>query len=68
MQLYSSENRVLLAIEVIRSTPYISIRRAVEIYNVPATTIRRRIKGQTAKTDSYYGRSNLTKIEEEAIV
>jgi hypothetical protein len=68
MQLHSSENRVLLAIEAIRSTPRISIRRATKIYNVPATTIRYRMKGQTAKADSYYGRSNLTKIEEEAIV
>jgi hypothetical protein len=59
---------VLLAIEAIRSTPRISIRRATEIYNVPATTIRRRMKGQTAKADSYHGRLNLTKIEEEAIV
>jgi hypothetical protein len=63
-----SENRVLLAINSIRSTPRLSIRRAAEIYNVPRTTIRRRMNGQTAKADSYNGRSNLTKLEEEVIV
>lgn len=63
-----SENRVLLAINAIRSTPRLSIRRAAEIYNVPPTTIYRRMNGQTAKADSYNARSNLTKIEEEVIV
>ena len=68
MQIHSSEHRVLLAIEAIRSTPRMSIRRAAGIYNVPATTIRRRMKGHIAKSDSYNARSNLTKIEEEVIV
>lgn len=63
-----SENRVLLAINAIRSTPRLSIRRAAEIYNVPPTTIYRRMNGQTAKADSYNARSNLTNIEEEVIV
>ena len=62
------ENRVLLAINAIQSTPRMSIRRAAGIYNVPATTIRRRMKGHSAKVDSYNARSNLTKIEEEVIV
>ncbi|KAK4124227.1 hypothetical protein N657DRAFT_571152 [Parathielavia appendiculata] len=61
------ENRVLLAINAIRSTPRLSIRRAAEIYNVPKSTIADRMKGKIAKSDSYHGRSNLTKIEEEAI-
>ena len=63
-----SEYRVLLAINAVRSTPRLSIRRAAEIYNVPPTTIYRRMNGQTAKADSYNARSNLTKIEEEVIV
>jgi hypothetical protein len=62
------ENRVLLAINAVRSTPRLSIRRAAEIYNVPRNTIRRRMKGQTAKADSHNARSKLTKIEEEGIV
>lgn len=52
------ENRVLLAINAIRSTPRLSIRRAAEIYNVPPTTIYCRMKGQTAKANSYNARSN----------
>ena len=62
------ENRVLLAINAIRSTPRLSIRRAAEIYNVPKSTIAARMKGRVTKSDSYNARSNLTKIEEEVIV
>jgi hypothetical protein len=62
------ENRILLAINAIRSTPRLSVRRAAEIYNVPKSTIAARMKGRVAKPDSYHGRSNLTKIEEEVIV
>jgi hypothetical protein len=62
------ENRVLLAINAIRSTPRLSIRRAVGIYSVPKSTIADRINGKIAKSDSYNARSNLTKIEEEVIV
>ena len=45
-----------------------SRRRAAGIYNVPETTLRDRMNGITPKADSYHGRSNLTKIEEEVIV
>jgi len=38
------------------------------MYNVPKTIIIDRIKGYTAKSDSYNARSNLTKIEEEVII
>ena len=62
------ENRVLLAINAIRSTPRLSIRRVAGIYNVPRNTICRRMKGQTAKNSSFNARSNLTKLEEEAII
>jgi hypothetical protein len=68
MSNYLSENRVLLAINAIRSTPRLSIRRAAKMYNVPKTTIIDRMKGHTAKSDSHNARSNLTKIEEEVIV
>src|SRR3954465_3951020 len=68
MPIHSSEHRVLLAIEAIQSTPRMSIRRAAGVYNVPATTIRRRMKGHAAKPDSRNARSNLTTIEEEVIV
>jgi predicted XRE-type DNA-binding protein len=62
------ENRVLLAINAIRSTPRLSIRRAAEIYDVPRSTIYRRMNGQIAKAESHNARSNLTRIEEEVIV
>jgi predicted XRE-type DNA-binding protein len=62
------ENRVLLAINAIRSTPRSSIRRAAEIYDVPRSTIYRRMNGQITKAESHNVRSNLTRIEEEVIV
>jgi hypothetical protein len=62
------ENRVLLAINAIRLTPRLSIRRAVGIYSVPKSTIADRMNGKIAKSDSYNACSNLTKIEEEVIV
>jgi len=62
------ENWVLLVVNAIRLIPYLSIRRAVKMYNVPKTTIIDRIKGYTVKSDSYNARSNLTKIEKEVIV
>ena len=63
-----SEHRVILAINAIRSIPRISIRRAAQLYDIPATTIRRRMKGHPAKSDSRNAHLNLTEIEEEVIV
>ena len=64
----SSENQVLLAINAIQSTLKLSIRRAVEIYEVPVSTIRHRIKGKPTKANSHNARSNLIVAEEDAIL
>ena len=68
MSVQTQKVRIILAIEAIRTTRNMSRRRAAGIYNVPETTPRDRMNGITPKADSYHGRSNLTKIEEEVIV
>lgn len=65
---YLPENQVLLAINAFRPTPRLSIRRAAEVYDVPKSTLANRMKGHLAKSDSHNARSNLTKIEEDAVV
>ena len=60
--------RVILALEAIRNSINISIRAAAKIYNVPATTIRRRRDGRTVRRDTSLNSRKLIKSEEEAIV
>src|SRR4051794_5085466 len=68
MQDLSKERRVVLAINVVRSNPRFSIRRAAKFYDIPATTIRRRMAGKPSKADKANGKPTLTTAEEDAIV
>ena len=68
MQTLSNERRVVLAANAIRSNPRFSIRRAAEFYDVPATTIRRRMAGKPSKADKVNGQPTLTTAEEDAII
>lgn len=43
MQDLSTERRVGLAVNAVRSNPHFSVRRAAKFYDVPATTIQRRV-------------------------
>ena len=63
-----NEARVILALQALQSNENLSIRAAAKIYNVPATTIRRRRDGYTARRDSIPNSKKLTHSEEEAIV
>lgn len=45
-----------------------SIRRAAKIYEVPESSVRRRMAGKTSKADTHHGQLNLTAAEEEAII
>jgi helix-turn-helix, Psq domain len=68
MESISSEARVILALEAIQKDDSISIRAAAKIYNVPATTLRRRRDGFTARRDTKPNLKKLTDLEERAIV
>ena len=67
-QIYTKEARIILAIEAIRSSKKISIRKAAELYNVPRTSIADRMNGRTAQHEWRPVSQKLTKIEEEVLV
>lgn len=62
------EERVILAIQAIKSDASLSQRRAAALYNVNQSTISNRRAGQTSRRDSHPNRSKLSKNEEEVIV
>jgi len=62
------ESRVILALQALKKDENLSIRAAAKIYNVPATTIRHRRDGRTARRDTRPTLTNLTESEEQAVV
>lgn len=68
MSVLTKEGRIILAIEAIRTTKKISIRRAAKTYNVPEASIRHRMKGRVAVLETRNPRHNLTSSEEDALV
>ena len=68
MQIQTTEARIILAIEAIRTSRKLSRRAAAKIYDVPESTLRHRINGRTPKADSRPATQNLAEIEEDVIV
>ena len=68
MSVLSKEGKITLAIEAIRTNKHLSIRQAAKTYEVPATSIRRRMTGIIPKAESRNARYNLTFTEEETVV
>src|SRR5690349_7257295 len=68
MESLPAESRVILALQAIEDNENLSIRAAAKIYNVPATTIRYRRNGRTARCNTRPNSMNLTKSEEDAII
>ena len=68
MSVQTQEARVILAIEAMRASKKLTRRAAAKIYNVPETTLRRRMNGQTALDDRRPASQKLTELEEEVIV
>jgi len=64
----SNEARVILALKAVQDDKHLSIRAAAKIYNVAATTIRRRLAGRTARRNTTPNSRRLTDSEEEALV
>ncbi len=62
------EARVILAINAIRATNGLSIRKAAKAYDVPLTTLYDRMKGRVAKAEKRNGRHQLTPTEEETLI
>lgn len=63
-----NESRVILALQAIQADKDLSIRAAAKIYNVSATTIRRRRDGHTVRSDTMPNLRKLVDLEEDTIV
>ena len=68
MEELPNESRVILALQALQRDKNLSIRSAAKIYNIPATTIRHRRDGRTARRDTRPNSTKFTESEEEAIV
>ena len=64
----SKEANIILAIQAMKKDPKLSCRLAASIYEVPATTFRRRINGKPPICDIRNGRHILTASEEDTLI
>ncbi|KFY27073.1 hypothetical protein V493_03708 [Pseudogymnoascus sp. VKM F-4281 (FW-2241)] len=64
----SCEARIVLAINAIQSSDKLSVREVCRLYDVPRTSLQRRMNGYTARAETYANGHILTTTEEEAIV
>jgi|SRR5450432_1981325 len=64
----NKEGRILLAIQAVKQGQFQSIRAATTSYDIPRTTLRRRINGMTSRRDSIPNSRKLTPKEELAII
>ncbi len=68
MSALSKEIKITLAIEAIRTTKKMSIRRTVKTYNLPESSLRNRMKDITPLTERRNGRYRLTPTKEETFL
>ena len=61
------EGRVLLAIQAIKKQEISSIQEAARLFNIPRTTLRRRLAGTTNRVETRANSHKLTKIEEDSL-
>ena len=63
-----NEGNILLAIQAIRLGQISSMRKAAAQYNIPFSTLRRRMNGSQSKEDWVPPKQRLTPAEEEALL
>src|SRR5690554_1025814 len=68
MDTTTQEGRLLLAIQATRKTQNPNIKSIASTYNVPRTTLRRRLQGITSRRDIIPKSRKLTNLEESMIV
>jgi hypothetical protein len=61
------EGRILLAIQAIKNQEIRAIREAARIFEVPETSLRRRLNGSTNRAETRANSHKLTQIEEESL-
>ena len=64
----NQEDRILLAMQAIKQGQFQSVRVAAASYDIPRTTLRRRIQGMTSRRDSTPNLQKLTPYEESALI
>ena len=64
----SQESQVILAVQTIRNDPAMTIRRAASIFQVGESTLRNRMNGKRARSDTPSNMSRLTLLEEKALI
>ena len=62
------EGRILLAISAIKKQEIRTIAEAARIYNIPRTTLRRRLNGHTFRAETRANGHKLTQNEENSLV
>jgi hypothetical protein len=62
------ESQIIMALELMKRDPSLSVRRVAALYGVPRTTLTRRRSGTPSRRDSPPNSTKLIKIEEETIV
>ncbi len=68
MSIHTQEARIILAIEAIRTTKKITIRKAAKIYKVLRTTLTARIASWTERSEYRQKAYKLTKLKEKVII
>jgi hypothetical protein len=68
VQISPKEGSLLLAISAFQSGQCASISAAAATYEVPKTTLARRLRGGTSREDYILGNKKLSHLEEEVIV
>ena len=62
------ESDLILAVNVLRTNPHLSIRKVVQIYHVPPTTLTARLHGRTSRQDYIANSRKITPLEESVII
>jgi hypothetical protein len=68
LELLPREDRIILAIQAMKSNASLSQRRAAAIYNVQESTLRTRRAGKASRRDISANSSRLSRSEEEMII
>ena len=58
----------MMALDAVKRDATLSIQAAAKIYNIPATTLRRRRDGHITRRDISVNSKKLTDLEEQTIV
>src|SRR5947207_12054407 len=65
---FEKEGRMLKAIAAIKTKKFSSAEAAAKHFNVPASTLRHRVKGRVSRQESRTGLQKLTPSQEEELV